>query len=513
MSYCMYEFIEKDINFSLKKGRSFMNRSSKIWLHSLLLVGLASQVSVSFLRADDYCSSGRTISVSRSETTNQTNDLALGNYHFYHHSVCPEDRAFFHIQASYFHKQSRNDCELGSYFLPNCQNCISVKEDGDGDVGSLWANLISEQGSKFSSDYCLNPNRKIDGGFFNFYWDFNSWLCGSWVSVAFAAMRVNQGLGVCETNVKNLGTLEGFQTATEAFNNGDWEVGRLNPCNMCATGVDDIQFKAGWNYYFCNQDHLGLYFVATAPTGTKCDDIYLFQPRVGTRHGSVGIGLNADWTAWECDCQGLNWMTDVKYRYVLSACENRLFDLCENGSFSRYLQVVSPDERSNSKPGVNYFNECVNVTPGSTLELWTALHYYYCEFNFEVGYNLFWRQCEKVCLPCAKDLGVGIWDMAGDCSGDPTSSSEANISTTVTGAGTNVAASDPNFVTLTTADFNLISGSAPQALSNELYGAVSYNSEVWCMPVMLGLVGSYEFAQCNSTVEQWGAYVKGAVSF
>lgn len=462
---------------------------------------------------DEDCVTSRTIFIPRQQTTDQTNDLALGNYHFYHHTLCPEDRAFFHIQASYFHKESREECELAGYFFPNCKRAITIKEDGTGDVGSLWVDLITPQGSQFDSTLCLAPFRKLDGGFFNFYFDFNSWFCGSWVSIAFAAMRSEQDLCLRESPVEVEGTIDNIKTGIDAFNNPNWCAGRFNPCKMCRTGVDDVQLKLGWNYFFCNQDHLGIYFVGTAPTGCRTQNQFLFEPVVGTRHGSVGVGFNSDYTVWDCGTQGVNWMVDLKYRFVLKNCERRLFDLCNNGQFSRYLQVVTDSQRSFSMPGVNFFSIPVDVTPGSTVEFWTALHYHWCAWNFEAGYNLFWKDCEQICIKCPKDLGVGIYDLSGDCQGNPVSASEANITQTVVNAGTNVAPSDATFTTVKSSDLNLASGSSPRALSHTVYGAFSYNSEIWCMPVMLGFVGSYEFARCNTTFEQWGVYVKSAISF
>lgn len=464
------------------------------------------------LLCDDDCAISRTIFIPRQQTTDSVNDLALSNYHFYHHTICPEDRAFFHIQASYFHKESRNECDLAGYFFPNGQRCINIREDGSGDVGSLWIELISSKDTKFDSTLCIAPKRKIDGGFFNFYFDFNSWLCGSWLSISFAAMRAEHNLCLRESNVENPGTINNIETAIDAFNNPTWTAGKLSPNKLCRSGVDDVQFKLGWNYYFCNQDHLGIYFVATAPTGCRTRNEFLFEPVVGTRHGSVGVGFNGDYTVWECGNQGVTWMADFKYRFVLSHCERRLFDLCDNGPFSRYLQVVTESERSLTLPGVNFFAVPVDVRPGSTIDLWTAFHYYWCDFNFEVGYNLWWKDCEEICIRSA-DLGVGIYDINGDCKGDPFCSTGANITQTVAGAGSNFAPSDTTFKTISTSDFNIASGSHPRSLSHTIYGAFSYNTEVWCMPVMLGFVGSYEFARCNTTFEQWGVHLKTAISF
>ena len=462
------------------------------------------------------CASSRTYFLPRSLTTYSALDLALGNYYFYHHTPCPEDRAFFQLQASYFHMRSTRENELAAYFNPNARRCISIEENGSGDVGSLWLGLETGVGTSFSSTICLSPRRTVNGGFFNFYFDFNSWLCGSWLSIAFAAFRADHCIGLRECEIENPGIVNNITNATQALNNCNWTAGKISPRKLSRTGVDDVQFKLGWNYYFCNFDHLGIYFVATAPTGCRTRNEFLFEPFVGSRHGSVGIGFNGDYTLWDCDYQALHLMADLKYRFVLKHCERRLFDLCNNGVWSRYLLVVTPENPSMPMPGVNFFAQNVDVKPRSTIDFWTALHYNYCEFNFEVGYDLFWRQHEEICLKCTSDLGVGIYDINGDCQGNPVSASNALICQTVAGATTNTAAiapSDATFVNVCTSNFNLTSGSAPSALTHTIYGALSYDSEIWCIPAMIGFVGAFEFARCNTSFQQWWVAVKTGISF
>jgi len=462
------------------------------------------------------CASSRTYFLPRALSTNSVLDLALGNYYFYHHTQCPEDRAFFQIQASYFHMQSKRESELAAYFNPNARRCVSIEENGTGDVGSLWLGLQSAPGTSFSSTICLSPRRKVDGGFFNFLFDFNSWLCGSWFSLAFAAFKSENCIGLRECEITNPGIVNDITNATQALNNCNWTAGKISPRKLSRTGVDDVQFRIGWNYFWCNFDHAGLYFVATAPTGCSSRNEFLFEPIVGSRHGSVGVGFNGDYTIWDCEYQAVHLMADLKYRFVLPHCERRLFDLCSNGPWSRYLLVATPENPSMPMPGVNFFAQNVDVKPRSTIDFWTALHYNWCELNFEFGYDLFWRQAENICLNCPSDLCVGIYDINGDCQGNPVSASCAQICQTIAGAsvgGANVAPSDATFVTLSTTDFNLLSGSAPSALSHTVYGAVSYDSEIWCLPVMIGFIGGFEIARCNTTFQQWLVALKTGMSF
>lgn len=437
-------------------------------------------------------------------------ELALNNYAIYHNVPCPEDEPMFFFQPSYFHFRSRKPEKLAREFLKDNKCSLTIAEDGTGDIGSVWLDLISAPGSSYKSTFTVSPRRKVDGGYFNFFCDLDRWICGAWVSLSFAAARVSHTMCPREEQLDGPGTLSEnglvISNAIIALNNPEWVAGRFSPRTLSRTKVDDIQFKVGYNYYFCTTDHIGAYFVATAPTSKRLSSPFIFAPSIGSRHPHVGFGINTDFMVWDCCNYVFNWMNDFKFLYALPKNHCRLFDLCANGDWSRYLQVVTPSEPSNSMPGVNFFNTPVRVKPRSLIEYWTALHYNCCNWNLEVGYNLWWRQQERVC-PCkARSLCVGIYDMAGDCQGTPVSASTANITQSVTGS--NVAPSDPTFVTLTTNDFDFRSGAAPKGLSNTIYGAASYNPILCGMPCMIGFGGSYEFAHRLGSIEQWGVFVK-----
>lgn len=485
----------------------------------------------------------RTLFVPKSLTTDLTLQNALTFFHLYHSAPCPEDRPFFHLQASYFHYQSTNACELAGYFLPGGRTSININEDGTGTVGSLWLGIVGD-GGPFSSTVSIAPKRRVDGGYFNFYFDLSRWFCGGWAAVTFAAARVAHTLCFRETNVTNAGGTDSvYPNATAALTqNSALNGARFYTGTRCRSGVDDVLIRFGYDYFFCNYDHVGFYIAGVAPTGRfnhknvlnhhnaynnvpKDTNTFLFEPRLGSRHGYIGLGITSDYTIWECDAHGLNWLLELRWLYGLEHCERRTFDLngrgCNNECrpFSRYLQVVTAANTNNPVSGVASFRRAVNVTPRSTVDFWTALHYDWCQYNFEFGYNLWWRGCEEVCFKCPGDLGVGIYDLGKACA-NPVSASCATIGQTTAPAGSNVPVSDASFTTVSTSNLNVASGTVPSALTNKVYGGVSYNSEICCMPAMIGFGGSYEFSRddCNNrgrgpALEQWGVWLRTAISF
>ena len=83
------------------------------------------------------------------------------------------------------------------------------------------------------------------------------------------------------------------------------------------------------------------------------------------------------------------------------------------------------------------------VTPGSQIEYWLAVHYAYCQWNVELGYNLWWRAKDSITLLGSLPSNTGIYDLAGAVIHNPISASKANISQSA--IGPNQAPSDATF--------------------------------------------------------------------
>ena len=100
-------------------------------------------------------------------------------------------------------------------------------------------------------------------------------------------------------------------------------------------------------------------------------------------------------------------MTDFNYRYVLKHKECRTFDLLPNGPFSRYFLVVDQSAPGLPFPAANITTSKVKYSPRSTIQWWLGLNYEYCDWDFEVGYNLFWRQKEQFKQDCVSITNHG----------------------------------------------------------------------------------------------------------
>jgi hypothetical protein len=455
------------------------------------------------------------ILIPRSITHNATYELALDNYHIYHHE---DDTSAFSFYATPFYTQSNNSSMLARYFLP-CDACnLNIQENGSGNVGSLWLNLIAAPGLLYSSTLTIAPVRKAAGSYFYARFDMSRWqpdahwlLRNLWFMVSFAAFQAKHILNMCETLTGNMtyGTISGITTGVQALNNPTWTAGLFSCAPLKHAGVDDIQLKLGDNWFFSDdQSHIGLYVVGSIPTGNRPNSTYIFEPLVGTKHGAVGAGINGDINLYFCDDAQCNFMLDIKYRYLFSGRERRSFDICGNGDWSRYMLIVNENTTSVSMPAINAATLCVDVTPRSQIEAWCAFHYEIRQWNLEAGYNLWWRDSDKICSDVQLPPNTGIYDIAGAVSGNPVSASQANISQAA--IEPNIAPSDAVFTPSTL--LNSASGQQPRALVNGIYGAFSYNKNTVRCPFLLGLGGGYEFAHYN-TLAQWSVWGKIGLSY
>jgi len=368
-----------------------------------------------------------------------------------------------------------------------------LREDGSGDIGSLWLNLIAPDGEFYQSTITLKPS-VLKGGIVASVASYVPCIAEHlWVRLDTALMAARHTLGFKEYNRVVEGTIPGFATAYDAFSNPQWCAGNIYCATKTAVGLDDIQAKVGYDVYAHDAARCAVYGILTLPTGKKSSAHYLFQPTIGSKHMSFGVGCNSECLCYEDEMRALTWLCDASYRYVASAHERRSFDLIRNGDWSRYMQIASQAEPFYSQPGINAFTKETKVTPGSTGQLWAAFNYAQASWRVEVGYNLWLRGREKISLTtCEKTLPFGIFDLTGVCDFPPTSGSSATISQS--SSGPYAATKDLAYTPVTLADFNRCSAANKRAISNTVYCAGSYAWAESSTPIALGGGVSFEKA-------------------
>ena len=337
-------------------------------------------------------------------------------------------------------------------------------------------------------------------------------LCtGFWADVSFAVAHARHKFHLRELSTP---AVNGATTTATGDIPGEPTtfVGALNSLNALSrdcrhTGVDNVIVRLGYDWTYCNNDHVGLYFLGLIPTGKRFNNARWFEPVIGSKHGGVGVGIEGDYTLWNCDDQDLVFMTELKYTFRFKHTENRVFDL-NNGPLSRFLLAV-PSDSCSPVNIVSNLTSCVEVKPRSTVDFWLGLHYQWCNWGIEFDYNLYWRQRERICGGNFNFGNLGLFNLSCACG-------ESNSNATIaTGFGQGTA--DATFTELSAANVNLQSGAACKALTNTVSGALSYNN-VWCdcYPWYVGIGGKFEFASKKdkrSIPESWGVFGKATISF
>lgn len=456
-------------------------------LITLVLVG----TSVSRVQADCYA---HTIFVPRQITYNPIYEDALV-FDEYAHMAENEDCFLFSLKPIYTRTVGDS---LKEYFNINHLCSMSIKEDGSGNIDPLWFQVISAPDTFYSSTLSFNPVQKTYGGMLYCAWllpeDFA-------ITVNTAIVRRTTDMQICETNITtgDLGQASGFTTLTQALMNPDLQYGRV--CCSSLVGVDDVQIKFLKNFTLCEDDSLfgDIYALLGVPTGHGSKARYLFEPIVGSNHVQIGFGLNAEKSFDWCLCDRFSLYGELKWRYGFNGTETRSFDMKPNGQWSRYMLFTTPLASAEPFPAINDLTFKVTVTPRNSFDLLLAAHAEHDAWSFEVGYNFWYRQSEKVC-PCIDLPNVGIADLVGIAqlaNQNPVMVTTASMATISEGVFPNKfqMPHDATYTFVTTKNINAYSGVQPTSLSNAVFGAIGYH----CDPVDLGINVSYEGAANSNT--------------
>lgn len=427
------------------------------------------------------------------------------------------DKKFIWVGTTIYQQSTHSKRFASSFLLGNGSDALLVTQGGvtGTAVNSIELGLANPAGSApFSSSLRIKPTRKQFTYLGYFYADLSDWWCGLWGDAVFGVTNAHHRLACCELgNTSSL--CSGIATVSDALEQPGLLYSKFY-CDGChegkrRTGFEDVQLRLGYNIDWCLCNNLSVYVIGTIPAGRGPNARYIFEPLVGSKHASIGVGLIGDYQFDFCGCQDHHFtlMSDFNYRYVFNHRECRTFDLLPAGPFSRYILLVDQSAPGLPFPAANATTSYVKVEPRSTIQWWLGLNYEYCDWNLEVGYNLFWRQKERLkeCVPLSTTLG--IYNVNG-CGTAPFTASTATM--------TNPGTADGVFVGLSQANLNIASGLAGRLLSNKVYAAVSWDGCLCngCFEWMTGFGASYEFVvnhdKCNAP-NAWAVFGKFGLGF
>jgi len=444
-------------------------------------------------------------------------------------------------------------CEFAKYFMPFGKTSLNVSEfkanvpssqldtDSSKNIEAANFNIATQSAtSTFKSTIKFAPKQNVAG--IGFAWKQTFWWCEdkpkAWLEVAFPVEHVRNRMRLSElitstggsaaidsiTGKTQLG-LDGapvVASMTEAFKQSNWKYGKIDN-KKCHSkwGVADVEVKLNWSSVNGDCCNMSGYVGFVIPTGTTINAkqaAYMFNSVVGNNHHwGFLFGGHMDFGIWENDNHAVHMKFDAAGRILAKNNQVRSFDL-KDKQWGRFLSVYNSfaqattantnfDQFSGTS-GINVFTKCVSVSPRYTADSNTALVYTYCNWSAELGYNLYVREAEKICLN-KWDETVAIKSVLGDGA----TSLARNISKNFTGS--DLAYDSANFTSslIKKSDLNLDSASHPAIISNTIYGGLGYDWETCGYPVFLGLGGSYEFSSVNTTTNRWTAWGKLGVSY
>jgi hypothetical protein len=207
------------------------------------------------------------------------------------------------------------------------------------------------------------------------------------------------------------------------------------------TGVAEIQAILGYSFTNSDEYHVGLGLRVAAPTGTRPNGTYLFQPIVGNgKHWELGGNLTAAYTFWHSmDAHShAAIQTVANVTHMFNAHQTRSFDLCGEPN-SRYMLAekmsipvvydlagepstdypipATYQFQNEFAPVANITQSDVSVAIGVQADILVAFTCIFNNFSLDIGYD-FWAQTgEKIELRqgCAPDnLNGRTWALKGD---------------------------------------------------------------------------------------------------
>lgn len=395
--------------------------------------------------------------------------LGLNQYNFYRRYLGPDncfndERVHIAVGGLFEKSNSHAKNNVGNFFFAGKPDL--TEEISDNAVESIIT---------------VRPERQVAGCYFDYHQDF-CFCDGLWLDVRLALYQAVHNLNAKECGLSEVA--ESDCTPLNFLSSSELKFGRIPTAESKRTGFDDIEVKLGYFFKHNESGYLGIYASTLLPTARKPTGKFLFEPLVGRGHFALGGGFNMACNIYRSEITTLTLLTDFSYQYLFNRNELRSLDFFA-GQLTRFVIANDISDSGIPVPSINVTTFNLKVAPRGVINFWLASHLQRCKWHAEFGYNLWWRQSEKICFPACltpnfNNLGI----------------SEGNI-----------------FIPITLDNLDLASTSHPRVLTNKIYLALSRDTELRCRPINIGLGGSYEFSRNINSFEQWGIWLNIVIGF
>lgn len=343
------------------------------------------------------------------------------------------DENIFFIQGNY--QQSWHSEKLANYLFNGCSRAITGSQIVNRSNNALIADNFGLSTS-FDGSFSVSPiirNMTIQAGL-RYYFDQYPNL------FALVALPLTITSWNLRLRTKSGGTTtkfpQAYMSATpggdvpvmsieQAFSGcakfGDmqspWRASKISCGAQQRVGIPAITIALGYQAHPC------CCTIAVGPilriaTGTSVNANLLFSPLVGNGKRTE---IGAFWaynSLKECSAFFNIFGTLL---YTTSNKQQRTFDLCQSGDFSRYLlakKVVIDDTGlwhydNQLLPVLNWSTRSVTVKSPITLDVAAEVGKRYAFWNAAIGYNFYYRTAEKLCLNQRSSCNIALKGCTG----------------------------------------------------------------------------------------------------
>ncbi len=192
-----------------------------------------------------------------------------------------------------------------------------------------------------------------------------------------------------------------------------WHFGKFSFCKLSKFGVADLDLILGWDFWNEDCGHFGLYIQGVVPTANRRTGEFIFEPMVGDRHGKLGGGVSTHYDLWECNDHKLAVWLEGNVVHWFNSYENRSFDFNVTNTagstvcspLSRYMLLKEFDANNVSTGGfinaINFTTRKTRINLAVEGDATLKFAYKYCNWTFDVGYNVYGKSAEKGCITCS----------------------------------------------------------------------------------------------------------------
>lgn len=478
-----------------------------------------------FLSSNLFAVTNKTFFMSRPVLQDVVLLRAMRDYFINH----KETDCGFNISGKVFYEESTDSNDLAKYFLFNNKTTLNVKGLGvadqtNKDVAAEWLSIASNADTDNpypadNDDYTFSSKIKISPKYkqFGLYLGLEKELPKSFYLSAFLPfVQVETTLKLreyCKENERipasvNKEFLNTIHNAIEGLNNPLMKYGKMSTHWQRLAGLADLKILLG-RYGKLFKSHLfNIYAQATFPTGYKPRAEYVFEPILGNgQHYALGFG---GWLDFKL-CNKINWLNNLDYEYLFESTEKRSFDLCSNGPWSRYLLATNNKVNDHPIPMINFLTKDLKITPGSRINLLSALHFNYKKFDLEVGYNFYWKDSEQVKLKSCWNEKINVAAFE-DLNLENFDNSYFEVAENYSAKKINSSIADDfddliDFVAINSNNLNILSVVCPQSYSNKLYLSIGCSGFWYKNFANINIGASYEFAEANKLLSKWSIWL------